>query len=129
MTDPESSLIFPDECYAIQGAAFEVYRHMGHGYLEAVYQECLEKEMNFRKIHFISKPELELRYKDEPLTHTYKPDFVCYGKIIIELKAVHEINHEHEAQILNYLRVTKFRLGLLINFGAYPKATVSRFIL
>ena len=122
-----SKIIYPEECYQIQGACFEVNKHMGCGFLEAVYQECLEKEFRLRQIPFESQKTLKLFYKGEELTKTYEPDFVCYGKIVVELKAVSNITGEHRAQILNYLKATEFKLGLLVNFGAHPKATIERF--
>ena len=123
-----STLIYPDECYKIQGACFEVYRQMGCGFLEAVYQECLEKELALQSIPFETKKTLRLYYKGVELEKTYIPDFVCYGKIIVELKAVSNIAGEHKAQILNYLKASGFELGLLVNFGSHPKATVERFV-
>lgn len=122
-------ILFKEECYAIQGAAFDVYREMGCGFLEAVYQECLERELSSRGIPFVAQPELALSYKGVPLKQTYKPDFICYGKIIVELKAVKEIAPEHKAQLLNYLKATGLELGLLVNFGHYPKAQIERIIL
>jgi len=125
----ENKIIFKEESYAIQGAVFEVYREMGCGFLEAVYQECLEKEFSKRGIPFTAQKELKLMYKDKLLQQTYKPDFICYNKIIVELKAAKSIVPEHEAQVLNYLKATGMELGLLVNFGAYPKAVVKRFVL
>ena len=122
-------LLFRDECYALQGAIFDVYREMGCGFLEAVYQECLELEFALRAIPFIPQPELELGYKGEPLRQVYKPDFMCYGQIIVELKSVRALMQEHDAQLLNYLKATGMRVGLLVNFGSYPKAVVKRLIL
>jgi len=122
-------ILYKEECYAIQGAVFEVYREMGCGFLEAVYQECLEKELSCKGIPFQSQVQLVLTYKSERLDQTYKPDFICYGKIIIELKAVKDIGDDHRAQMFNYLKTTGMRLGLLVNFGHYPKATIERFIL
>lgn len=122
-------MLYKDECYAIQGAIFDVYREMGCGFLEAVYQECLEKELSKRNISFIAQQTLSLTYCGEPLQQSYKTDLVCFDKIIIELKAVKATTPQHEAQILNYLKATSMRLGLLVNFGAYPKATVKRFVL
>ncbi len=119
-------ILFKEECYQIQGAVFEVYREMGCGFLEAVYQECLEKELKKRGVPFVAQQELQLLYKGEPLRQTYKPDLICYGQIIVELKAVKEIAPEHKAQVLNYLKATGMKLGLLVNFGTYPKATITR---
>lgn len=124
-----NELLFRDECYSIQGAVFEVYREMGCGFLEAVYQECLEKELRRRGIPFIAQQELRLFYKGEELKQTYKPDLICYEKIIVELKALREITGEHRSQVLNYLKSTGMRLGLLVNFGCPQKAEVVRMIL
>jgi len=101
---------------------------MGCGFLEAVYQECLEKELHKQGIPFISQPELELFYKQEKLRQIYKPDLICYEKIIVELKAVKEICDEHRAQLHNYLKATKLELGFIVNFGHYPKATIERIV-
>lgn len=125
----EEKILYKEECFAIQGAVFEVYRMMGCGFLEAVYQECLEKEFKLQNIPYQAQVLLDLAYKGIPLIQTYKPDFVCYEKIIIELKAVKEIGDDHRAQLFNYLKATKLRLGLLVNFGHHPKATIERIIL
>jgi GxxExxY protein len=122
-------IIFKEECYKIQGAVFEVYREMGCGFLEAVYQECLVKELKSRSVPFVAQQELKLMYKGEALQQTYKPDLICYGQIIVELKAVKEIAPEHKAQVLNYLKATGMTLGLLVNFGTYPKADITRLAL
>jgi len=119
-------IIYKEESYQIQGAIFEVYREMGSGFLEAVYQECLEKEFGLEGIPFVAQKELPLAYKGQKLSQTYKPDFIAYGRIIVELKAVKEIAQEHKAQVINYLKATGFKLGLLVNFGSYPKATIIR---
>jgi GxxExxY protein len=124
----QSELIFEDESYLIRGAVFEVYREMGCGFLEAVYQECLRKEFSEQKIPFTEQPNLELFYKQEKLEQIYKPDFICYGKIIVELKAVKELSDEHRAQLHNYLKATGLQLGFLVNFGHYPKATIERIV-
>lgn len=124
-----SKIIYQEECFQLQGAAFEVYREKGCGFLEPVYQECMEKELFWRGIPFVAQPQLELFYKGEKLTQTYRPDIICHNKIILELKAVSELTDEHRAQLLNYLNATGLRLGLLINFGHYPKAEVERIVL
>ncbi len=121
-----ANLLYADECYAIQGAVFDVYREMGCGFLEAVYQECLEKEFRLRDSPFEAQREIVLSYKGSRLNQTYKPDFICYGRIIVELKAVKEIAAEHKAQLINYLKAGGLGLGLLVNFGSYPKAEVIR---
>ncbi len=108
---------------------FDVYREMGSGFLEAVYQECLEKEPKRQGVPFESQKELALKYKGEALNQKYKPDMICYDAIIVELKAVKEVANKHRAQVMNYLKATGLRLALLVNFGHYPKATVERIIL
>ncbi len=127
--DIQEKILYKEESYAIQGAIFEVYREMGSGFLEAVYQECLERELERRGIPHQRKVELTLTYKGETLKKTYEADLICYGKIILELKAVKEVGNEHRAQLFNYLKATGVRLGLLVNFGHHPKATVERIIL
>ena len=123
------SLIFEEESFAIRGACFEVYKTLGSGFLEAVYQEALAQEFRLQNIPFQEQCELMLQYKGIPLKQTYKPDFVCFGKIIVEIKAVENIAPEHEAQLLNYLKITGYPLGFLVNFGHYPKIEVRRFVL
>ncbi|WP_262966159.1 GxxExxY protein [Methylobacter psychrophilus] len=118
-----------EECYQLQGAVFEVYREMGCGFLEAVYQECMEKELSKRGIPFIAQQELKLFYKGELLKQTFMPDFICHEAIIVELKALSATTPTHKAQVLNYLKATGIKLGLLVNFGCYPKATVERIML
>lgn len=120
------NFLFEEESYLLRGAVFEVYREMGCGFLEAVYQECLEKELHRQHIPFVSQPELELFYKQERLQQSYRPDFICYEKIIVEIKAVKEICDEHRAQVHNYLKAGRLQLGLLVNFGHYPMATIER---
>ena len=117
-----TKILFKDEVYAIQGSIFDVYREMGCGFLEPVYQECLEKELKVRGIPFESQKELRLRYKGEALDLIYNPELICYGTIIVELKAEKDIEDIHRAQIFNYLKATGLRLGLLVNFGHYLKA-------
>lgn len=123
------TMLYKEECYAIQGAIFEVYREMGCGFLEAIYQECLEKELRRQDIPFVAQKELQLTYKGQMLEQTYRADLICYDKIIIELKAAKEIAPEHKAQVFNYLKATGLKLGLVVNFGHYPKAQIERIIL
>ena len=125
----EDKLLYRDEVYAIQGALFDVYKTMGNMWGEEVYQQCLEKELALRKIPFEAKKELPIFYKGEKIEKKYIPDVFCFGKIILELKAVGALADEHRRQILNYLRMTKCKLGLLINFGSYPRVTIERFAL
>jgi GxxExxY protein len=115
-----SDLVYKDESYKIMGACFEVYKDKGCGFLEPVYQECMEIELTIRGIPFVPKRSLGLSYKGRPLKSTYEPDFICFEKIIVELKAVTALADEHRAQILNYLKATGYRLGLLVNFGHHP---------
>ena len=122
-------ILYKDKCFLIQGAIFEVYREMGCGFLEAVYQECLEKELIYKRIPFYSQKEILLTYKGDKLEQRYKPDLICYDKIIVELKAVTELANEHKAQLFNYLKATGHKLGLLVNFGHYPKVQIERIIL
>lgn len=124
-----SKLLYPEESYAIIGACFNVYMLMGCGFLEAVYQECLEIEFDYQRIPFQSQYKLKLKYRDRELKQQFKPDLLCYGKIVVELKAVSNLVDEHRAQVLNYLNATKLQLGLLVNFGHYPKLQYERFIL
>ncbi len=123
------NIIFKEESYAIMGACFEVYKEKGCGFLEQVYQECLEIELEMRGITFVPQQELSINYKGRPLKSKYVPDLLCYGKIIVELKAVKELCDEHRAQVHNYLKATGHRLGLLINFGHYPKVEYERIVL
>ena len=122
-------LLYKDESYAIIGACFEVYKEKGNGFVELVYQECLELEFGFQKIPFSAQSVLRLAYKGVELRQRYIPDFLCYEKIIIELKAVKQLTDEHRAQVLNYLKATGLRLGLLVNFGHYPKVEYERIVL
>ena len=117
---------FKEECYAIQGAIFEVYKNVGTGFLESVYQECLEIEFGMRNIPYRAQNTLNLSYKGRRLLKTYVPDFICYDKIIVELKAISALGEEHKAQALNYLKATGFSLALLVNFGHYPKVEIKR---
>ena len=125
----DSKIIYKEESYAIIGACFNVYKEMGNGFLEAVYQECLEMELSEKKIPFETQKNLQLKYRDQILKQTYKPDFLCYNKIIVEIKALSKIMDEHRAQILNYLNGAGFKLGLLVNFGHHSKLEYERFIL
>ncbi len=122
-------LLFEDEVFRIRGVIFEVYRELGNGFLEAVYQECLSLEFERAGIAFETFKPLTLTYKGHVLRQTYQPDFVCYDKIIVELKAATTIAPEHKAQVLNYLKFTGLRLGLIVNFGASSKVRIERIIL
>jgi GxxExxY protein len=110
-------LLYKDEAYRIIGAAMEVHKELGHGFLEGVYQEALEKEFNLQKIPCKREVSIAISYKNEPLSRKYIADFICYDKIIVELKALAALNSDHQAQVLNYLKASKLKLGILINFG------------
>ena len=110
-------LIYPHEAYEIIGAAMEVHNTLGQGFLESVYQEAMEIEFSKRSIPFEPQSKVQIQYKDVALEHYFVADFVCYDKIIVELKSVSAILPEHEAQIINYLRATGFKLGILLNFN------------
>lgn len=108
-----------EQSYAINGAAMNVYNALGHGFLEAVYQEALELEFIKRGIPYEREKELKIFYEGKELRQTYKADFVCYGDIIVELKAEAHFDDSHRSQVFNYLKATGFKLGLLYNFGHY----------
>jgi GxxExxY protein len=121
-------IVYKQEAYDIVGACFEVYNEMGCGFLEAVYQECLQIEFETRGIPFRPQAELVLRYKGRPLNQKYQPDFVCFDKIVVEIKAASELMDEHRAQVHNYLKATGYRLGLLVNFGHFPRLEYERIV-
>ena len=102
---------------------------MGAGFLEAVYQECLGFEFAARRIPHRAQPALSLTYKGKRLRQAYTPDFICFDTVIVELKALRALASEHEAQVLNYLKASGLKVGLLINFGCTPKASVKRLVL
>jgi GxxExxY protein len=124
-----SSIIYKLESFEIVGACFEVYKEKGSGFVESVYQECLEMELGDRKILFRAQSELALTYKGRPLKSKFKPDLICYDKIVVELKAVSGLTDEHRAQVQNYLRASGMKLALLVNFGHYPKLEYERIVL
>ena len=111
------SLLYEKETYSIIGAAMTVHNELGCGFLETVYQEALEKEFKLRDIPYKREMPLRIYYKNEPLDKYYIADFICFDKIIVELKALSAITPEHHGQVLNYLSATKLNLGLIINFG------------
>ena len=115
------SLIYEQETYRILGACFEVYKQKGCGFTETVYQECLAIEFELQKIPFVSQPKLQLEYKGRILEQFFIPDFICFDKIIVEIKALSDLIEINKSQALNYLNATNFELALLVNFGHYPK--------
>ena len=125
----KSTLLYENESYKIRGACFEVYKILGSGFLEAVYQEALAKDFELRKIPFQAQKLLPVFYKGEALKQTYKADFVCSDKIIVELKAVSVLAKEHEAQLINYLKITGMRVGFIVNFGHFPQMEIKRLVL
>ena len=123
-----TNILYKEEAYSIVGACFEVYNELGCGFLEPVYQESLEYELTDRNIAFISQNELNITFKKRTLKQKYIPDFICYDKIIVEIKAVKELNDIHRAQVFNYLKATGMKLGLLVNFGNYPNLEHERIV-
>jgi len=121
--------LFKQEGYDLMGAAFEVYKEKGPGFLEDVYQECMERELAARKINYQANPWREITYKGELLRQVYEPDLLVFGGILTELKAVKLLAPEHEAQLLNYLRATGKRVGYLINFGTHPQIEWKRMVI
>jgi GxxExxY protein len=120
------NIIFEEESYQIMGACFEVYNQKGFGFTEPVYQECLEIELELRKIPFVAQPRIQLCYKERILDQFFRPDFICFGKIIVEIKSVASLTDAHISQTLNYLSATGFELSILVNFGTFPKLNYKR---
>ena len=116
------------ETYAIIGAAMEVHRALGHGILEAVYQEALAVEFAARQIPFRREEPLAITYKGEVLKCAYKADFVCYDSVVVELKAIERLGDPEQAQVINYLNATKLPKALLLNFGS-PSLQYERLVL
>jgi GxxExxY protein len=121
--------VYRDEGYRLMGAAFEVYNEKGGGLAEEIYQECLEIELELRGIPFCSKQELACHYKGRELKKRYFPDLFVFGCLVVELKSVAQLAPEHEAQLLNYMRITRQPVGYLINFGHQDTLEWKRFIL
>ena len=122
------NLLYREEVYAIVGGAIEVHKTMGNGFLEPVYQESLEIELAARKILFDAQKRLRLFYKDVELKKEYVPDFVCFEKIIVEIKALERLTNVEIAQLINYLHATKLKVGVLINFGSSGKLDWNRYV-
>ena len=110
-------LLYEEETYSIIGSAISVHQELGYGFLEAVYQEALEKEFLQRNLPYKRETPIKIYYKNEPLEKCFFADFICFDKIIVELKALSAILPEHQGQVLNYLSASKLELGLIINFG------------
>jgi GxxExxY protein len=122
----EERILYKEESYRLIGACFEVYNELGSGFIEGVYQEALAFELSDQRIPFLDQHLLSLHYKSHLLETQYKPDFICFGKIIVEIKAVSRLIDEHRAQVHNYLKATGFRLGLLVNSGQHPNLIYER---
>ena len=115
------------ETYRIIGAAMEVHRQLGHGFLEVVYQEALAVEFVERGIGFEREAELPVLYKGRSLACCYRADFLCFGCVVVELKALSELTPREHSQVINYLKATRLSRGLLLNFGA-PRLDYKRII-
>jgi len=128
--EKNEKIIYKEQSYKLQGAIFEVYKTIGPGFLEAVYQECLENELTSKDIPFRSQVELSLKYKERKLNQTYRADLLCFDVIIIEIKAVSQLLDIHRrAQVINYLKATGLKLGILVNFNSYPKVEFERIVI
>ena len=117
-----------NESGKIINACMEVHNELGSGFLEAVYQEALEKEFKLQNIPYEREKLLPISYKGEKLLKEYYADFICYDKIIVEIKAVESIHEKHKAQLMNYLKATGYKVGFLVNFGSYPKVSIYRVV-
>ena len=121
-----TEIIYKEESYKIIGACFEVYKQKGCGFTEAVYQECLAIEFELQGIPFVAQPKIELEYKGRKLSQFFVPDYICYDKIIVEIKALPDLLDVNKSQTLNYVNATKFELALLVNFGHFPQLEYKR---
>ena len=121
--------ILKNETYQIMGACFFIYKEKGNGFVESVYQDSLEIELNYLGITFDAQRNYPLFHRGTRLNHSFTPDLLCYDQIIVELKAVKSLADEHRAQLINYLKVTGHQIGLLVNFGSFPKVEWERIIL
>ncbi|MBM3853215.1 MAG: GxxExxY protein [Verrucomicrobia bacterium] len=123
-----SELLLKDEVYRVIGCAFEVYNHLGCGFLEPVYQEALELELTAQAIPFEVQPRIRIHYKGQLLKKDYVADLIVIGQILVELKAEERLIPRDEAQLINYLKATRLRVGLLVNFGSHPKLEWKRLV-
>lgn len=122
------AILYKEEAYKIIGAGFEVYKQKGCGFTEPLYQECLQLELSLQGLPFVAQPQLQLEYKGSILTQFFKPDFICFGKIVVEIKAIDRLADVHRAQTLNYLNATGYDLALLVNFGHFPRLEYERIV-
>ena len=123
-----SDLILKEEAYAVVGAAIDVHRELGPGFLESIYQEAMEIELTSRKIPFVAQQPISVRYKGLILKKQYFADLVCFERIIVEIKALSHLSVTETAQLLNYLKGTGFPIGILINFGSHGKLEWKRIV-
>lgn len=124
-----TNFLHPRESHKVLGACLCVYREKGSGFLEPVYHDCLKIEFAHQGIPFLHEPSCELTYRGQVLPHTYEPDFICYDRIVVEVKAVSALTDEHRAQLMNYLKATGIKVGYLVNFGHHRKLQYERFVL
>jgi GxxExxY protein len=123
-----AELVLKEEVYAVVGAAIEVHRELGAGFLEAVYQEAMERELVLREIAFEAQRELIIHYRGQPLSKIYVCDLLCFDTVLVELKAMDKLTGREEAQLINYLKAAGLPVGLLINFGAHGKLEWRRLV-
>ena len=123
-----TTVLYREESYRIIGACFEVYNQIGSGFSESVYQESLAMEFAIQQIPYVAQPKIELVYKGQALQQFFRPDFICFDKVIVEIKAILKILEINRAQAMNYLKATNFELVLLVNFGCYPKLDYQRIV-
>jgi GxxExxY protein len=123
-----TELLLKEEVFAVVGAAIEVHRELGCGFLEAVYQEAMELELADRNLPFLPQVALRITYKTRTLKKEYVADLLCFGQLIVELKAIDRLTSVEEAKLLNYLKATGLRVGLLVNFGASGRLEWKRFV-
>ena len=123
-----SELILKDEVYDVVGAAIDVHRELGPGFLESIYQEALEIELRAKDIPFVAQQPIAVQYKGVTLKKQYFADLVCFEQIIVEIKALPHLSGTEQAQLLNYLKGTGFPMGILINFGSHGKLEWKRLV-
>lgn len=123
-----TELVLKEEVFEIVGAALEVYWKLGRGLAEPIYQEAMELELTLRHLPFQSQQQLRIWYKEHLLEKTYCPDLVCFNQVIVELKSLARLTSAEEGQLLNYMRMSRMRVGLLINFGSQPKLEWKRYV-
>jgi GxxExxY protein len=121
--------MFKQEGYDLMGAVFEVYNELGYGMAEEIYQAALEIELGLRGIRFVARAELDVFFKGHLLTPKYRPDLLVFGEIVAELKALKELCSEHEAQLFNYMRIARKKVGYLVNFGKKGELEWKRFLM